>query len=145
MNNHPIRLQVYEILDLVEEATSDTDKVQILKKYACMPLFDVCRGFFDSNIQWNLPDGEPPYTPHEEGPPPSTLLKQHLKFKYFVKGFRESESLNKIRREKMFLDILESVHPGDAKLLASMINKPETVKGLTKDLVKEAFPDLIPN
>lgn len=141
--SNTIRLQVYEVFDLVDKSNSTKEKINVLKKHASTPLFDVCRGFFDQKIQWNLPAGTPPYTPYEEGPPPSTLLKQHLKFKYFVSGFRESETLNRIRREKMFLDILESVHPEDAELLALMINKPKTVKGLTEDIIKEAFPNLI--
>jgi hypothetical protein len=137
------RLQIHEIFNLVDSSASKEDKIKILRKHASMPLFDVCRGFFDPKIQWNLPAGEPPYTPYEEGPPPSSLLKQHLKFKYFVSGLQESERLDKVRREKMFLNILESVDPGDATLLASMINKPETVKGLSVEIIKEAFPDLI--
>ena len=48
-----------------------------------------------------------------------------------------------VKREKMFLDILETVHPRDADLLVGMINKDMPIKGITKKLVKEAFPDLI--
>ena len=47
------------------------------------------------------------------------------------------------QREKIFLDILESVHPGDAELLVQMINKKLEVKGITKKLVQEAYPNLI--
>ena len=94
-------------------------------------------------IQWNLPGGTPPYTPSSEESPPSTLLRYHRNFKYFVKGLRESSKLNPIRRERMFIDILEAVHPRDAEILVSMINKKSPVKGLTKTVVKEAFPELI--
>jgi len=44
----------------------------------------------------------------------------------------------------MFIEICESVHPEDARILVSMINKKPPVKGLTEKLVKEAYPDLIP-
>ena len=47
-----------------------------------------------------------------------------------------------VKREKMFLDILETVHPRDAELLVNMINK-KPIDGVTKRLTKEAFPDLI--
>ena len=46
-------------------------------------------------------------------------------------------------REKMFLDIIESIHPKDAELVVQMINKDLKLKGITKSLVKEAFPGLI--
>jgi hypothetical protein len=68
-----------------------------------------------------------------------------MKFKYFVKGLRESEELNPVRRERMFIDILETIPSKDAAILVSMVNKtkPE-FDGLTKKLVQEALPDLIP-
>ena len=38
--------------------------------------------------------------------------------------------------------MLESIHPKDAELLVKMINK-EAPKGITKNIVMEAFPGLI--
>lgn len=135
--------EVFEILEKVENAKTKKDKIAVLQANDVMPLLDVLRGTFDETIQWNLPGGTPPYTPNNEESYPSTLLRQHRNFKYFVKGLRESNSLNPIRRERMFIDILEAIHPKDAELLVSMINKKSPVKGLTKSLVKEAFPQLI--
>lgn len=137
------RLQVFEILEKVENAKTKQEKISVLQSNDIMPLLDVLRGTFDESIQWNLPGGTPPYTPNNPESSPTTLLKQHLKFKYFVKGLRESTSLNTIKRERMFIDILESIHPRDAEILVSMINKKSPVKSLTKQLVKEAFPKLI--
>ena len=137
------KLEVYEILEKVENAKTKQDKIAVLQANNVMPLLDVLRGTFDETIQWNLPEGTPPYTPNNEESYPSSLLRQHRNFKYFVKGLRESSRLNPIRRERMFIDILEAIHPKDAELLVSMINKKSPVKGLTKSLVKEAFPQLI--
>lgn len=137
------RLEVFEIFDKVANAKTKKERIDILKQNAIMPVKDVLRGTFDNSIVWNLPGGEPPYTPNKPESTPSTLLRQHRFFKYFVKGLRESENLNKIRREKMFIEILESVHPRDAEILLCMINKKQPVKGLTKKLVQEVFPDLI--
>ena len=139
--------QIWEIFEEVGNAKTRKTKLNILKKYEeLMPLRDVLQGTFDPNIQWNLPAGTPPYTPQADGAPtPTTLLKQHLNFKYFVKGLKVSENLGSLKREKMFIDMLESVAPQDATILLSMVSKkkPE-VDGLTEKLVKEAFPDLIP-
>lgn len=137
------KLQVFEILEKAVKAKSRDERIKVLQDNQIMPVLDILRGTFDDTIQWNLPDGEPPYTPNDESTPPSTLLKQHLNFKYFVKGLRESNSLNKIKREKMFIDLLESVHPRDAELVISMINKKSPHRYLTKKLVQEAFPELI--
>lgn len=135
--------QIFEIFEKLETVKTEKERVDILKAYDIMPLLDVLRGTFDDSIQWNLPDGEPPYTPSLPESAPSSLLKQHLKFKYFVKGFKESDSLNKIRRERMFIDILESVHPKDAVILIAMINKKSPSESITKELIQTAFPGLI--
>jgi hypothetical protein len=137
------KLQVFEILDKAVKAKSRDERIKVLQDNQIMPVLDILRGTFDDTIQWNLPDGAPPYTPNDESSPPSTLLKQHLNFKYFVKGLRECNSLNKIKREKKFIDLLESVHPRDAELVISMINKKSPHRYLTKKLVQDAFPNLI--
>jgi len=138
------RLEVFEVFEDFVKVKSRKEKINILKKHESWPLKDLLRGIFDDKIQWNLPGGEPPYTPCSVGTPPSTFLKQNVNLKYFVKGVRDSENMPAFKREKKFLDILETVHPEDAKLLVSMINKQNPVKGLTKKLIQEAYPDLIP-
>ena len=138
------KLEVFEILEKVGKAKTKKDKIDILRNNDIMPIRDVLRGTFDDRIQWNLPTGEVPYNANSIESYPSTLLKQHLKFKYFVKGLRESDNLTKPKREKLFIDMCEAVHPEDAKILVSMINKKAPVKGLTKKLIQEAYPDLIP-
>lgn len=140
------RLHVHEIFDLLRKANTKKKKVEVLQQYNIMPMRDILQGTFDDRIQWNLPKGTPPYTPaSEEAPPPATLLREHLKFKYFVKGLRESEGLPAVKRERLFIDMLESIHPNEAKILLDMINKKSPVKGLTINTVREAYPDLIPD
>ena len=137
------KLNVYEVFDKVKSTKSRKDKILVLKENDTMALLDVLRGAFDPTIQWNLPVGEVPFTPAEEESPPSSLLKQHLKFKYFVKGLRESSTLRSVKREQMFIDMCESVHPRDAEVIVAMINKKSPAKGITKKLIQEAFPRLI--
>lgn len=143
MANYPKKMEVYEILEKFEKAKNKQERVKVLQQHDIMPLLDVLRGTFDESIQWNLPGGTPPYTPSSEESPPSSLLRQHRNFKYFVKGLQDSSKLNPIRRERMFIDMLEAIHPKDAEIIVSMINKKSPVKGLTKKLVQEAFPQLI--
>jgi hypothetical protein len=137
--------EVWEIFEEFQKTKARKDKVSVLKKNSHACLKDVLRGFFDDRVQWNLPDGEPPYTPNRPESVPSTLLKQHLNFKYLVQGIKTSDDLPPFKREKVFIDMLETVHPEDAKVLVSMINKKSPVKGLTKKIVQEAYPNLIPD
>ena len=69
-------------------------------------------------------------------------LKHNRKFANWVKG-GPGEKLPAFRREKLFIDLLETVHPKDAELLCNMIDKKQPAKGITKKLVQEAYPGLI--
>jgi len=134
--------QIYEVIEMTASKRSRNDKIKVLRDYETMALKDVLRGAYDDLVQWNLPEGTPPYEPAEESSVPSSLYKQHLKFKYFVKGLAGDKIL-KPKREKLFIDMLESVHPKDAELLCIMKDKKQLGTGITKKLVQEAFPNLL--
>lgn len=133
---------VYEVLEEFEKIKARADKVQFLQKHNTNALRDVLRGTFDDSVVWLLPEGAPPYTPAQPESIPSNLLKQNMKFTYFVKGGK-GDQLTTMKRERIFLDVLESIHPKDALVLLNMKDKKPPVKGLTKKLVQEAFPNLI--
>lgn len=133
---------VYEVLNEVEKITTRSDKIQYLQKHNTGALRDVLRGTFDDSIVWLLPEGAPPYNPAALESIPSNLHKQKMKFTYFVKGGK-GDLISAIKRERIFLDVLESIHPEDALVLLKMKDKKPPVKGLTKKLVQEAFPNLI--
>lgn len=137
--NNP--LQVYEIFDRVEKQKTKADKVKVLQENNIWPVKDILRAIYDDTIQFLLPEGKPPYIPSKEGMIANTLLQANKQYKYFVKG-GPGQGLPAVRREKMFIDILESVHPEEALILIDMINK-KSIKGITKATVKEAYPDLI--
>ncbi len=71
---------------------------------------------------------------------PSTLLKKHKEFGYFVKGGVDQPQY---KRENIFIRLLESIHPQDAEVVLSMVAKKSPVKFLTKNLIEETFPNLI--
>lgn len=133
---------VFEIVQLASKADKEEEKIRILRANESWALKDVLRGTLDPKVLWNLPSGPVPFTACEEHNAPSNLLKENTKFKYFVKS-KLSDSLVKFKREKIFLGILESIHPGDAQLLIRMINK-DPIEGLSIEVVNKAFPNLIP-
>ena len=45
-----------------------------------------------------------------------------------------------MRREQLFVQILESVEPADAELILQM--KDREIKGVSKSVVAKAFPEL---
>jgi hypothetical protein len=140
-NELPRQLELYEILELVGKTNSRTEKKEILKKHDAMFLRDYLRCCFDDSIQFNLPDGPAPYTPAREESYPASWRREHVHLRWFVKGL--SDKVPAMKRESVYLGILESVHPQDALILEQMVEKKCPTKGLTKKLVQEVFPKLI--
>ena len=139
--NENVSKYVHEVLALVDKAASKKDKIELLQKHDSMVLKNVLLGTFDDSFEWDLPPGTPPYQPCDAHNAPSNLTKQLNNLPYFIKG--QKKDLLKIKREMMFIRLLESIHPEDAKIVLAMVAKKLPVKGLTKALVKEAFPNLI--
>lgn len=135
-------LQIYEVIDDAIAAKSKADKIQVLRDNETWALKDLLRGTYDDTVSWLLPTGDPPFESPEEHNAPKSLHTIHKDFIYLVKGGK-GEGMQTFRREKMFIDMLEVVPPGDAKLLLLMKDKKQLGKGLTKKLVEEAFPNLI--
>ena len=144
MVNLPEQKQVFEVFEELELQSNKSKRKAVLERYKDMPaLRDVLRGMFDDTLVFLLPEGTPPYTPNRPESAPSTLLRKHRDFGWFVKG-GPGTSLPSFKREKKFIELLESVHPDDALLVLAMVNKKSPIKGLNKKLVQEVFPNLIP-
>lgn len=138
--NNP--LLVYEIIEKASKAKTRAEKIEVLQSNDHWAVRDVLRGTFDDSIVWNLPSGTPPYEAAREESVPSNLLKRNGDFKYFIKG-GPGDELPAVKRESIFIRLVEAIHPRDAELLIFMINKRQLAKGITKKLVEEAFPGLI--
>lgn len=137
-----VRKRIHEVLEDVAAKKTRKEKIDCLRENESAALKDILRCSFDDSIQWLLPKGDPPYNPSSEESVPSNLLKKNMMLTYFVVGGK-GDLLPPFKREKIFLDVLESIHPKDALVLLNAKDKKPPVKGLTKKLVQEAFPNLI--
>ena len=132
---------IYEILEAAGKARSKAEKIKILKDHDSWALRDVLRATYDDKVQFIIPDGEPPYTPNKPESIPSNLLRKNVDFKYIIKnGIRED--MPAFKREKIYIGLLESIHPKDAKVVINMVNRKRPAPGITENIVKEAFPSL---
>jgi len=107
---------------------NDVDAIKIILK-AC----------FDPNIEFLLPEGEPPYTPTDLDDQENMLYRESRKLHHFIRG--GNDNLPQIKREKMFIDLLESVTPEDAKLLVSIKDK-KLPYSISPSTVLKAYPGL---
>ena len=138
------RLLIPEVFEKFESLTKKEEKVKLLKENNHPALQDILRINFDADVVSVMPAGAPPYEKDDapKGHSSSSLFKLHRQFKYFFKG-PFANQVQPIRREGIFLNILESIHPAEADVLVAAKDRKLKVKGLTKALVDEAFPGLI--
>ena len=139
---HTVTKRIHEIVELVSKAKTKDEKINILKQNESQALKDVLVGAYHSNVEWNLPPGRPPFEASEERSVPTNLLKQTRKFNDLIKG-GPGDTLPAFKRERIFIRLIEMIHPKDAELILAMVAKKQLAKGLTKKLAQEAFPGLI--
>ena len=130
-----------EILDKVHKAKTKVEKVAILITNDSESLRMLLKASFDPTKEWVIPEGEVPYTPNEapEGTEHTVLASETRKLWHFIKGADNETS--QAQKEKMFIQMCEGLHESEAKLLIVAKDKRlhQVYKGLSKDVVKEAF------
>ena len=135
-----LNLLTFEVLEKASKARSKEKKIKILQENETWALKDILIGTYSEEIEFNLPPGEPPYRASQPHNAPTNLQRKNTEFRYFFKG-GPGDKMSALKREGLFIGLLESVHPEDAKLVINMINKVK-IQGITKNVVMEAFPTL---
>jgi hypothetical protein len=162
---------IFEILELASKQRSNEKKVEVLKIYDDPSLKTVLIWNFDESIITLLPEGDVPYSSTSEQTSysgtlsskvqdavskmeeldsnslgsmdqgRSSIRKEYQMFYNFVKG--GNDGLSSIRRETMFINILQGLHPKEAELICLVKDKKLTDKyKISFDNVKEAYPDI---
>ena len=132
-----------EILELVSKQKTDGKKVAILKEYECDILKSLFIWNFDDSVISLLPEGNVPYKPNENplGTDHSSLRREQKNLYLFVKG--GNDSLSTIRRETIFIQMLEGLHPSEADIVILVKDKAlEDKYEVPFEVVEEAYPDI---
>ena len=168
----PANPLMFEILDLVSRQRTKAKKVEVLRKYECSTLKALLIWNFDETVLSELPEGEVPFgnpedqlkyqgslskqldestrKMYEDGDfslgnvdsgARTTLRSQSKNFYHFVRG--GNEGLSKMRRESMFINLLQAVHPLEAEIVCLVKDGAlgDTYK-VTQEVVAEAFPTI---
>jgi hypothetical protein len=135
------RIGVAEFLENVSKFKKKEEKVSVLRQNDNFVIKTVLQGAFDPRIKWLLPEGDPPYKPTELVDQENVLIHDARKLVHFIEG--GNPGLKQLKREAMFVEMLETVSPADAKLLCAIKEKKLPWKGITAEIVSEAFPGLI--
>ena len=171
--NLPKNPFAFEVFDLVSRQRSKAKKIEVLKKYEHVSLKSLFIWNFDDSVVSVLPEGEVPYVGYDDqntySGSLSTKISEEVRkmhemsnfslgvsddqgrttirreFKHFYRFIRGGQdSLNAIRRETMFINILQGLHPLEAEIICLVKDKKlETKYKITKEVVAEAYPDII--
>ena len=132
-----------KILEVVARAKNKDEKKATLVRYDNGALREILKYAFHPDIKFLLPSGIPPYkSVVDETDNPTYLYGLVRKLYLFVEG--GNQNLKSQRREYLFIEMLESIHPVEAELLLQVKDKKIKCRGLTYNLVKETFPELLP-
>ncbi len=134
-------LSLSEIVNKAIEFKTNQQKVEWLQKNNSPSLRTILKVMYDKSVVLLIPKTPPPYKESAAVGTEGMLYKETRRLRIFVSG-GGYENLNKVKRETLFISLLETVDKNDAKLLLKMIaQKPLT--GLPISVIKEAFPGLI--
>jgi hypothetical protein len=162
---------VFEILHLVCKQRSNAKKVEALRKYEHPCLKSLFIWNYDESVISALPPGDVPYAGLDEQNSLSgtlgekigdavnkmqelgsnslgsqdqgraSLRKEYQRFYNFVKG--GNDGLSSLRRETMFINILQGLHPLEAEILILTKDKKLQEKyKISKEIISEAYPDI---
>jgi hypothetical protein len=132
---------IYEILEETSKKKSEKEKIEYLQTHADNNVLKtVLAGAYYPGIKWNLPPGSPPYKLCDPVNAESFLYGEARRLYIFCEGGPE---MSNVKRESLFIELLESIHPKDAEVILAMKDKKLPYKGVTPTLINKAFPGLI--
>jgi len=161
----------FEVFNLASKQKSNAKKVEILQKYSHPSIQTLFVWNFDDSIISVIPEGDVPYASvgdqnsfsgtvsekitdavskmeelgssslgsQDQGR--SSIRKEYQKFYNFVKG--GNDGLSSLRRETMFINLLQGLHPLEAEILCLVKDKKlETKYKISKEVASQAYPNI---
>ncbi len=134
-----------EILDKVHKAKTKVEKVAILITNDSESLRMLLKASFDPTKEWVIPEGEVPYKKNEapiNSGGHTRLVHEWRTLYNYVKG--GNDKLSQMKRETMFIQLLEGLHESEAELL--MLVKDKNLQSkyrITRALVEEVFDEIV--
>lgn len=138
-----MRLSISEIVDKASKMETDQEKVEWLKSKASPALRTVLKYTYDTdNIEFLIPSSPPPWKRNSYVGVEGMLYNEARRLRIFIKG-GGYDNLNQVKREHLFISLLEDIDNKDAELLCKMITQ-KPFEGISKDVVVAAFPEDFP-
>jgi len=139
-----MQLSVSELLKKAAKKSKVAERAEYLLKHDNPTMRKILKYTFSPKITFNmLPEGAPPYKPSDGIDVENVLYAETRRLYLFTDG--GNPDLKNVRKEALFIEILEAVDPEDAKLLIMMKDKQlgSEYKGITKAVLEKAYPGLV--
>lgn len=143
LTNSSKRLLISEVLQKVHNAKTKAEKISLLQKHNSTALRQLLIWNYDESVESMIPEGDVPYNPNDApaGTDHTRLEQEYRNFYRFVKG--GDSRLKPLKRESMFIQLLEGLHESEAEVLCLVKDKRLTDKfRITFKVVQEAFPQI---
>ena len=134
-------LSIAEVLEEVGKAKTREEKRDVLKNNDSWALKALLQQNFHPDAKWLIPPGKPPYQ-ESTSSADTSLMFEAKKLDYYTDP--SPHRLPNVKRESMFISLLERLSPDEYKILIDIKNQKQSYKGLTYKHVKDTWPDLLP-
>ena len=160
---------VFEVLDLTSKQKTKPKRIEALKYYEHDSIKSILIWNFDESVKSLLPEGDVPYGDGEQqqifsgtlsdniareaaggesatgqdldGRNKTSLRREWVNLYNFVEG--GNNNINGMRREVIFINMLQGLHPKEAELLVKVKDKKLTeLYNIPFDIVKAAYTDI---
>lgn len=160
---------LFEVLDVVVKQRSNAKKVEVLQEHKDPSMMAVFIWNYDESLVSAIPPGDVPFADAREigvigndntfsdsmskqlsstemldsygSNNRTSIRKEYTNFHNFIRG--GNDSLSSIRRETMFINLLQGLHPREAEIICLVKDKKLQEKyNISFDVVKEAFPEI---
>jgi hypothetical protein len=150
MENNTMQLMISEIWNQVSNASTENEKIALLRKNNSPALREILRYAYHPNVKF-FSETVPPFKADDSpaGMSYGSMFGEYRKFYIYLDPRLESVITQKgptrpDRKRMLLIQMLEALHPSEAALFVKIF-KRETLKDkkLTKAVVDKAFPGLL--
>ena len=139
-----MKLLLSEVLQKAHNAKTKAEKINILRKNKSDALVSVFIINFDESVVPVVPLGEDVPYRKNEAPAGTEHSKLEHEARILYHFFRGGSKLTPIKRETMFIQLLEGLHQDEAEVVIKAVNKNLHKRyKITQACVKEAFPEIV--
>jgi hypothetical protein len=141
-----MKTTIPQIFEEVEKASGKDSKVRVLRAYDHPILRGMLQINFDPTVTLDLPEGEPPFKKDITIPLGYSETNLFAEFRRMYVWIDRNINVTRIKKEQLFIQLLEGIHwtEAEAVCLAKDKKLQTKYKSLKEDIVREAFPNLLP-